>query len=206
MNYEAGTEEERKGLTKCLNFKRPETILRLQARHGLASVRREFIRTFFVYIAKMKAPSACRDPVQLRPKSIGSFPRAACGTSRLCIRLTWNQKGKYSVEMWSFDFSKHADVSTNAASRETARDAIIERLYNTLEDRAGYRRHVAVLLEVVEIFIICHQSYCVVTLLLLDLRRTERAALTAHCNANGTALIYLALEGRLLNELYHVPL
>jgi hypothetical protein len=76
----------------------------------------------------------------------------------------------------------------------------------TLENRTGYRRHVAVLLEVVEIFIICHQSYCVVTLLLLDLRRTERAALTAHCNANGTALIYLALEGRLLNELYHVPL
>lgn len=50
MNYEAGTEE-RKGLTKCLNFKRPETILGAQAVRGLSLRVRIYTRTFFrVYI------------------------------------------------------------------------------------------------------------------------------------------------------------
>jgi len=123
MNYEAGTEE-RKGLTKCLNFKRPETILRLQILHGLASVRREFIRTFFVYIAKMKAPPACWDPVQLRPVKVHSRSvrlRAQHAARRVfALGLPEIRKKECSVETWSFDFSKHADVA-NAASRETAR-------------------------------------------------------------------------------------
>lgn len=49
MNYEAGTEE-RKGLTKCLNFKRPETILGVQAAHSAPLLANIYTDPFFFRI------------------------------------------------------------------------------------------------------------------------------------------------------------
>lgn len=68
MNYEAGTEE-RKRLTKCLNFKWPETILGVQAAPLLANI---YTDSFFFRVyhkRKTRTLPSYRDPpwpVQLK--------------------------------------------------------------------------------------------------------------------------------------------
>lgn len=94
MNYEAGTEE-RKGLTKCLNFKRPETILRVQAARLAPPPARIYTDFFRVYHGRRIAYSAlpsCRDLV--RPVQLGIVPSIRFCACNHIFQLTWKQKEK----------------------------------------------------------------------------------------------------------------
>lgn len=82
MNYEAGTEE-RKGLTKCLNFKRPETILRVRAARPVRL--RANIYGLFPRISRTedRAAPSCRDLERARARATAAAAAAAAGRSPL---------------------------------------------------------------------------------------------------------------------------